>query len=100
MSLSRTHERAGPTAVVEQRARATFGPFSQTFKLVLAVEEEPGQSIRAVAVDGDFRRFDARYQLTVVDALRTRIDYEATLEPQAPVPPLVGLPVMRALIRR
>jgi hypothetical protein len=32
--------------------------------------------------------------------LRTRIQYRATLEPNAAVPPLVGLAVMRSLIRR
>jgi ribosome-associated toxin RatA of RatAB toxin-antitoxin module len=100
LASSRTITRTGATAVVEQQALATFGPFRQRFKLVLGVEEEPGASIRAVALQGDFRRFDARYDVAAIETLRTRIEYRAVLEPNAAVPPLIGLAVMRSLIRR
>ncbi|HUL68369.1 MAG TPA: SRPBCC family protein [Burkholderiaceae bacterium] len=100
MLSSRTLTRTGATAVIEQKAQATFGPFHRRFRLVLAVEEAAGESIRAVAVDGDFRRFDARYDLVAIDVRRTRIDYRAALQPSAGVPPLIGVAVMRSLIRR
>ena len=100
MSLSRTVSRNGPIAVVEQKGRVSFGPFGQHFSLLLQVEEEPGASIRSVGLQGDFRRFEARYDLASIAPARTRIDYRATLEPTMAVPPLVGLPVMRAAIRR
>jgi ribosome-associated toxin RatA of RatAB toxin-antitoxin module len=100
MAFSHILSRNGSTAVVEQQGRASFGPFHQSFRLVLAVEERPGESIDATALDGDFRRFNARYDLQAIDSLRTRIQYRATLEPNAAVPPLVGLAVMRSLIRR
>jgi ribosome-associated toxin RatA of RatAB toxin-antitoxin module len=100
MASSRTVARTGGSAVVEQEAQASFGPFRQNFRLVLAVEEAPGESIHAIALDGDFRRFDARYDIAAIDAQRTRIDYRATLEPTGGVPPLFGVPVMRSMIRR
>jgi hypothetical protein len=100
MAFSHIRARNGSTAVVEQQGRASFGPFRQSFRLVLAVEEWPGESIHATALDGDFRNFDARYDLEAIDRLRTRIRYRATLEPNAGVPPLIGLAVMRSVIRR
>jgi hypothetical protein len=86
--------------VIEQRGRASFGPFEQGFAVLLAVEEEPGATIRARVAGGDFKRFDAEYTLTAIDATTTRIAYRAALEPVAGVPPLVGVPIMRGAIRR
>lgn len=100
IALSRTVARDGSRALIEQRGRAGFGPFGQQFTLMLAIDEEPFAAIRASAVGGDFRRFDASYQLTEIDATTTRLVYRATLEPNAIVPPLVGLSIMRALVRR
>ena len=100
VAASRTVSRTGSSALVEQRGRATFGPFRQTFSLVLTVEEDPGVAIRAAAAGGDFRRFDATYELAAIDARTTRIDYHAVVEPTAGVPPLVGVAIMRSLIRR
>jgi len=100
LSLSRTVSRSGTTAVVEQKGRASFGPFGQQFAMLLGVEEEPGNSIHSVALQGDFRRFEAQYDLVSIAPARTRIDYRATLEPAMPVPPLLGLPVVRVMIRR
>lgn len=100
VTSSRTLERHGASALVEQRGRAAFGPFEQWFTLRMAIEEAPGAWIRATAAGGDFKRFDARYELTTVGESATRIDYVAMLEPTAGVPPLVGVPLMRGLIRR
>jgi len=100
VAASRTVARTGSSALVEQRGRATFGPFHQTFSLMLAVEEIPGVAIRAAAAGGDFRRFDATYELAAIDARTTRIDYHAVVEPTAGVPPLVGVAIMRSVIRR
>ncbi|HEU0203517.1 MAG TPA: SRPBCC family protein [Burkholderiaceae bacterium] len=99
MSSSRTVSRTGAEAIVEQQGSAGFGPFRQRFMLRLAVKEELHESISAAGVGGDFKRFDARYELAALDAQRTRILYRAALEPSMPLPPLVGLPVMRSMIR-
>lgn len=100
MSQSRTVSRTGATALVEQNAVATFGPFSHKLSLLLAVEEAPNESISASIVRGDFRRFDARYDVVALDAGRTRVDYRATLDPTMPIPPLFGVAVMRSQIRK
>jgi ribosome-associated toxin RatA of RatAB toxin-antitoxin module len=100
VALSRTVSRSGASVLVEQHGRATFGPFQQQFTLMLAIEEEPGAWISATAAGGDFKRFDARYELTSLSTTTTRIDYRAALEPTAGVPPFVGVPIMRGLIRR
>jgi carbon monoxide dehydrogenase subunit G len=100
IALSRTLSRNGSSVVIEQHGRAGFGPFGQRFTLMLAIEEEPFAAIRASAVGGDFRRFDASYQLDEIDAMTTRLVYRAALQPNAIVPPLVGLSLMRGLVRR
>jgi ribosome-associated toxin RatA of RatAB toxin-antitoxin module len=100
MAQSRTVSRTGAAVLVEQKAVATFGPFSQTLSLLLAVDEAPNQSISASIIRGDFRRFDSRYDVVALDAERTRVDYRATLDPTVPVPPLFGVAVMRSQIRK
>lgn len=99
MSHSRTVSRDGDEAVVEQKGTAGFGPFRQKFVLVLGVRETKLQSIAATGLGGDFKKFDARYELVPLESGRTRIVYRATLIPAMPIPPLVGLPVMRSMIR-
>ena len=49
-------------------------------------------------VQGDFRKFDSRYDVVALAPTRTRIDYRATLDPTVPVPPLFGIAVMRSLV--
>jgi ribosome-associated toxin RatA of RatAB toxin-antitoxin module len=100
IATSRTVSRNGSNALIEQRGRAGFGPFGQQFTLILAIEEEPFASIRASAVGGDFRRFDAIYQLASIDEETTRLVYRASFEPTTAVPPLFGLSIMRGLVRR
>lgn len=99
MSVSRTVSRQGTKAVIEQTATATFGPFRQDISLRLAVEETPDRSVTASIVQGDFRRFDSRYDVVSLDAGRTRVDFHAILDPIVPLPPLVGVAVMRSQIR-
>jgi carbon monoxide dehydrogenase subunit G len=99
MASSRTVSRDGDEAVVEQKGSAGFGPFRQKFTVVLGVRETKYESIAATGRGGDFMRFDARYELVPLDGGRTRIVYRATLVPAMPVPPLVGLPVLRSMIR-
>jgi carbon monoxide dehydrogenase subunit G len=99
MLSSRTLSRSGSEAVVEQQGTAGFGPIRQKFTVRLAVTEDLHESITAAGVGGDLKRFASRYELIPVDAHRTRIVYRASIEPSTPVPPLVGVPVMRSMIR-
>jgi ribosome-associated toxin RatA of RatAB toxin-antitoxin module len=100
IAASRTLSRSGSSAVVEQRGHAGFGPFGQTYTLVLAVQEEPNVAIRASLAGGDFKRFDASYRLVSLATHSTRIEYRAVLEPTNAVPRVVGMAILRDLIRR
>lgn len=99
LASSRTVSRDGLSALIEQHGRASFGPFEQRFTVMLAVEEERDAAIRASLAGGDFRRFEAAYEIQPVDAATTRVEYRAALEPTAAIPPLFGLAVMRGMIR-
>jgi ribosome-associated toxin RatA of RatAB toxin-antitoxin module len=98
MSSSRTISRNGADVVVEQRGTAGFGPIRQKFTVLLAVREELNESITVAGVGGDFRYFDARYDIVPLKPHRSRIVYEATMVPSTPMPSIVRLPVMRSLI--
>ena len=100
MQSSRTLQRDGDDAVVEQRGRAGLGPFHVDFALTLAVHELPMQSVTATALGGDFSRFDSSYRIRAIDAGDTRIDYDAVIAPKSGIPPFIGAPVMALAIRR
>jgi hypothetical protein len=99
MAASRTLERAGLNALVQQSGRAGFGPFKRDFSLTLAVHEVRQEAVTARAVAGDFTRFDSSYRLRADGVGHTWIEYSAVIEPKAGVPPLIGLPVIRSTIR-
>jgi ribosome-associated toxin RatA of RatAB toxin-antitoxin module len=90
MISSKTVQRDGLNAVVEQRGRAGLGPFKQDFAITLAVREDFMQSVQAKAVAGDFSRFESSYRLQPDGNGLTRIDYLALIEPKAGIPPLVA----------
>jgi ribosome-associated toxin RatA of RatAB toxin-antitoxin module len=98
MSSSRTISRNGSEVVVEQKGSAGFGPIRQRFSVLLAVREALPESISLSGVSGDFKYFDARYDIVPLAPHRSRIVYEATMIPGTSVPSVVGLPVMRSLI--
>lgn len=100
MLSSKTLQRAGRQAVVEQNGRAGLGPFKRDFSLTLAVREEPMQAVFAKAVSGDFSRFESSYRLHPQEDGRTRLEYASLIEPRDGIPPLVGVPVMRYAIQR
>jgi len=98
MSLSRIVSRTGADTVVEQRGTAGVGPFRRSFTVLLAVKEEPNRSISATGIGGDFRRFESRYEVVSLGPQRARIIYQATLVPDAALPPIVGPLAMRSMI--
>jgi ribosome-associated toxin RatA of RatAB toxin-antitoxin module len=98
MSSSRMISRNGADVVVEQTGTAGFGPIRQKFTVLLAVREELNESITVNAIGGDFRYFDARYDIVPLTPHRSRIVYEATMAPNTPMPSIVTLLVMHSLI--
>jgi carbon monoxide dehydrogenase subunit G len=98
MSWSRIVSRTGADAVVEQKGSAGVGPFRRSFTVLLAVREEPNQSISASGIGGDFRCFESRYEVVSLGPPRARVVYQATLLPDAALPPIVELAAMRSMI--
>lgn len=97
MLSSRTISRNGAEAIVEQKGTATFGPIHRKFTVLLAVSAGP-ESIRMSGVGGDFKLYDARYEIVPLTPHHSRIVYEATIVPGIPLPPLFSLPIMRSMI--
>ena len=98
MSSSRTVSRTGAEAIVEQKGSAGFGPFRQSFTVLLAVREEPNQSITATGIGGDFRSFESSYKIVPLGSQRTRIVFQATLVPEMAILPIVGLSALRSMM--
>jgi carbon monoxide dehydrogenase subunit G len=98
MSSSRTISRNGAEAIVEQKGIATFGPIRRKFTVLLAVRAGPAESIRMSGGGGDFKLYDARYDIVPLTPHHSRIVYEATIVPRIPLPSLFSLPIMRSMI--
>jgi carbon monoxide dehydrogenase subunit G len=98
MSSSRMMARNGTVALVEQRGVARVGPLRRSFSVVLQVSEHADESINLAGVGGDFKLFDARYQIVSLTADRSRIVYDAAIVPLTPTPSLMGVPIMRTMI--
>jgi carbon monoxide dehydrogenase subunit G len=98
MSSSRTVSRNGGEAVVEQRGSAGVGPFRRNVTVLLVVKEDLNHSVSTSGVGGDFRRFEARYDVVPLGQHCARIVYHATLVPEVALPPIVGLSAMRFTI--
>jgi ribosome-associated toxin RatA of RatAB toxin-antitoxin module len=100
MRSSRVLQRDGGQVLVEQRGSTGFGPLRRDFGITLSVQEHPLQSVTARAIDGDFVRFESTYRLRAGDDGSTQLEYDALIEPKDGIPPLIGVAVMRLIIRR
>ena len=98
ISSSRTVSRTGAEAIVEQKGSAGLGPFRQSFTVLLAVREDPNQSITASGIGGDFRCFESSYKIVPLGSQRTRIVFQATLVPEMAILPIVGLSALRSMM--
>jgi ribosome-associated toxin RatA of RatAB toxin-antitoxin module len=99
MRSSRSISRAGANVVVEQKGIARFGPIRQSFTVRFAVTEEPDESLSMSGVSGDFKLFDARYEILPLTPHRSRVVYDATIVPRFPVPAVFNVPAMRSMVR-
>src|SRR5262249_39510145 len=98
MSSSRTLSRNGSKALVEQTGTASVGVFRRHFRVIFAVEEEATESISISSIVGDFRRFDARYEIITLAAGHSRVVYDATIVPWVATAPLISDAVLRSMI--
>jgi len=99
LAKSSVREKQGARVLVEQSGEARYFIFSFPIDVRLEVVESPPDSIASRAVSGNLRRMSGRYDI-VVDAARgtCSLRYEGALEPNFPLPPIVGIAAMRSMI--
>jgi hypothetical protein len=96
---SRVIERNGDRVVVEQRGVAGLFFYRFPVEVRLAVVEEPYEAVRCQAIAGNFREFSGTYRLESAGG-GLRFLYSGRLVPDFPLPPLIGLPAVRASVAR
>jgi ribosome-associated toxin RatA of RatAB toxin-antitoxin module len=96
---SRILERSGATAIVEQSGEAGMFLFRFPMEVRLAITEEPFETVRCHAIAGNFRELTGVYRLEP-GTKGLRFLYSGRLVPHFRLPPLVGLPAVRASVER
>jgi len=92
----RVVSRNNDTAIVEQLGVARFLFFSRPIRLVVQVHERAPDRIDMSLVEGDMKIYRARWELTpLAGAAGTRVEYNATLEPNFYMPEAVTISVVR-----
>ena len=89
---------AGEPLHVEQKGETGFLFFNRDFEVVLEVEEMPPKRLKFRATGGDMKHMQGEWRIRA-DADSVNIEYEAEIEPDFWVPPLVGTALMRRDIR-
>lgn len=99
MRESRTVERTGNRALVDQKGSAGFFFLSRSIEARLAIEESPHAWITARAVSGSFREMQGRYDLEpLADGVRLR--YTGRFVPDFRMPEFLEKLAMRRAIAR
>jgi ribosome-associated toxin RatA of RatAB toxin-antitoxin module len=91
--------RVGNTAIVEQRGKAGFFLYHFPVEVTFAVTEFPFEQITSRAVSGTFTEMTGVYRL-VEEGDHLRLLYSGRLVPSFRLPPLVGVPAMRAAVEK
>lgn len=96
---SRVIERRGPAAIVEQNGAARFLLFSIPIDVIVESVEIPPNVIEIRVLKGNLRQLDGRYQIdSGAEPGVLVLRWFGLIEPEIGVPPLVGVPLMRANI--
>ena len=98
MELSKVIQRDGPVILLYQRGSIRLPFYRKDLEVTFHVEEKPREAIHFEAVKGDFLIYRGSWELQKT-AEGVRIDYEATLEPAAPLPRWVMAHLERWLLR-
>jgi ribosome-associated toxin RatA of RatAB toxin-antitoxin module len=116
LQSSRVLSRDGHTALIEQRGTAGFFLYRFPLEVKLTVTEVPFERVTCQAVAGNFKELSGVYELfPETDAARdpggspegnpegnkvVRFGYRGRLVPAFRLPPLIGLPALRASVER
>lgn len=99
LKSSRVLARSGNTAIVEQKGEAGFFFYHFPLEVTFSVTEIPGNTVSSRAISGTFREMIGTYVLTESGA-GVRLVYTGRLVPSFTLPPLVGVPAVRAAVER
>jgi carbon monoxide dehydrogenase subunit G len=99
MKSSRVILRDADGALVEQKGSIDFLFFSQPIDLTLAVVEEPRRRVFARGVAGNLNDLEARYELEPT-ATGVSLRYQGRFVPGFAVPPIIGMSVVRSVLKR
>jgi len=99
MRSSRVISAAGAPLRVEQKGEIGFLFFIRNFEVVLEVEEIPPMLLKFHATGGDMKRMQGEWRIHA-GAETVDIEYQAEIEPDFWVPPLIGTALMRRDIRK
>jgi ribosome-associated toxin RatA of RatAB toxin-antitoxin module len=99
LTSSRTLSRNGLSAVIEQHGVAGIFFYRFPMQVTLAITEEPLRMVRCQSIAGNFRELSGVYRLES-GTQGVRFLYDARLVPDFRLPPLIGLPAVRASVER
>jgi ribosome-associated toxin RatA of RatAB toxin-antitoxin module len=97
MRRSRTVERRGAVAVIEQSGEARFLVFTFPIDVTLSSTERPPHSIEATMVKGNLKRLQGTYRIEPQGGGRVTVTWTGVIEALS-MPPLFGETLMRASI--
>jgi ribosome-associated toxin RatA of RatAB toxin-antitoxin module len=102
MKSSRTIERRGPVAVVEQKGVAEVLIFSYPIEVTVESTESPPDSIGVRVLKGNLKRLDGGYRLERVPGSETghMLSWRGVIEPSFSLPSLLTVPLMRSTLQR
>jgi ribosome-associated toxin RatA of RatAB toxin-antitoxin module len=96
---SRIVSRGPNTASVAQRGTAGWLFYRIPLAVNLTVTEQPYERVRSVATGGDFLEFSGSYRL-LPSSRGVRVEYSGRMVPAFWLPPVIGLPALRAMVTR
>lgn len=100
---SKVIARAPNEATVEQESRTGFLFLSLSVRMVVRIAERPQSALDVERLSGDMRHYAAHWTLEPVafeGGTATRIQFHGELEPDFPLPPLLGDAIVQVNVRR
>jgi ribosome-associated toxin RatA of RatAB toxin-antitoxin module len=98
MRRSKLLEYRGSTAIVEQSGEARILIFSFPIDVTVASTERPPNAIDVRVLKGNLKRLDGGYRIEAVGDGQLLLRWDGLLEPEDPLPPLIGEVLVRLQI--
>ena len=98
MHKSRVLEVRGLTSIVEQIGEVRFLVFTFPIEVTVASTARPPDLLEVQVLKGSLKRLDGAYRFEALEDGRTILHWRGLIEPDAPMPPLIGELLMRASI--